>query len=211
MREHQPTRAIFWVPALSLESFEQAYREIGTLLHIPNITDDNFKSLVKAKLSNKGFGPWLMIVDNADDTSILFNQLERESSHDRLINFIPRSHQGSVVFTTRTRAAAIQLAENSIIALGELDEKEAKEMLETRLLRKDLLNDVTIMHELLRILTYLPLAIIQAVAFININNCALSDYASAYTNNEKITIKLLSKEFEDRSRYRDAKNAVITI
>jgi hypothetical protein len=39
-----------WVPAVSRESFEQAYREIGERLCIPGIADDNadVKRLVKA-------------------------------------------------------------------------------------------------------------------------------------------------------------------
>src|SRR4051812_40001624 len=79
-RKQRPTHAIFWVPAVSQESFEQAYREIGNLLRIPGVADSkaNIKQLVKAKLSDEGFGHWLMIVDNADDVSILLNPLEGE-------------------------------------------------------------------------------------------------------------------------------------
>ena len=32
---------VLWVPAISRETFEIAYREIGILLRIPGITDDN--------------------------------------------------------------------------------------------------------------------------------------------------------------------------
>ncbi|KAK3216150.1 hypothetical protein GRF29_8g2378422 [Pseudopithomyces chartarum] len=38
-RERQPARAVLWVPAVSRESFEQAYREIGERLSIPGIAD----------------------------------------------------------------------------------------------------------------------------------------------------------------------------
>ena len=57
-REQQPTRAIFWVPAVSRESFEQAYREIGMLLRILGTTDNkaDVKQLIKARLSDEGFG-----------------------------------------------------------------------------------------------------------------------------------------------------------
>ncbi|XPS81920.1 hypothetical protein M3J09_013845 [Ascochyta lentis] len=36
-REQHLTRVVFWVPAVSQASFEQAYRQIGTLLRIPGI------------------------------------------------------------------------------------------------------------------------------------------------------------------------------
>lgn len=44
---------VFWVLAVSQESFELAYREIGVCLHIPDITDDNAdtKKLVQETLS----------------------------------------------------------------------------------------------------------------------------------------------------------------
>ena len=123
-----------------------------------------------------------------------------------MIDYLPQSRKGSTVFTTRTRVAAIKLAKSNVIALGELDEKEARKILETRLLRKDLLKDSTAAHELLGILTFLPLAIVQAVAFINTNNSTLSEYISAYRGSDKDAIDLLSKDFKDQGRYRDTKN-----
>lgn len=73
-RKQHPGRAVFWVPAISRESFEKAYRDIGTLLKIPGITDNmvDVKQLVRKTLSDEGSGEWLMIVDNADDVDILF-------------------------------------------------------------------------------------------------------------------------------------------
>lgn len=68
---------VLWVPAISRETFEIAYREIGTLLCIPGITDNNadVKQLVKNKLDSGDFGDWLMVIDNADDPSILLSTL----------------------------------------------------------------------------------------------------------------------------------------
>lgn len=122
MRELEPTCAIFWVPTISRNSFEQAYRDIGMLLRIPGIFDDNadVKQLVQARLSDKDFGCWSMIVDNADDVTILLNPLEEESGSEPLIDSLPYSHKGSILFTTRTREAAIKLAGNNVMALGEL-------------------------------------------------------------------------------------------
>jgi tetratricopeptide (TPR) repeat protein len=153
-----------------------------------------------------------MIVDNADDTSVLLDQLEREDSGNRLIDFLPHSRKGSVVFTTRTREAAVDLAGGSAIQLGELEEEEAEEVLRTRLLPQNqyLLEDDKMVHEFLDMLAFLALAIVQAVAFINKNNNTLCDYISVYRDSEKDAIDLLSKEFEDHGRYRDTKNPVAT-
>jgi hypothetical protein len=54
----------------------------------------------------------------------------------------------------------------------------------------------------------LPLAIVQAAAYINENNIALGDYLSLLAEQEEEIISLLSEEFEDEWRYRSVKNPV---
>jgi tetratricopeptide (TPR) repeat protein len=63
---------------------------------------------------------------------------------------------------------------------------------------------------LLSQLTYLPLAIVQAAAYINENKIAFADYLSLLAEQEEEVIDLLSEEFEDEGRYRDVKNPVAT-
>ncbi|KAF2726496.1 hypothetical protein EJ04DRAFT_453249, partial [Polyplosphaeria fusca] len=214
VKEHQPAWAVFWVPAVSRETFEQAFRDIGTALNIPGIAEANanVKRLVRAKLSDQSLGPWLMVLDNADDISVLFNPLKTGGSGERLIDFVPHSCKGSVLFTTRTRKAAVDLAGGTALQLGELDEREAKELLRARLFPDNhiLLEDEGIVREFLEMLAFLALAIVQAVAFINKNNSTLKEYLSIYKDSEEDAIELLSKDFEDQGRYRDTKNPVAT-
>lgn len=73
-------------------------------------------------------------MDKADDDSVLFGALNETSGADRLVDWLPLSRKGSIVFTTRTRTAAVRLAESNVIALGELTEAEARDMLRKRLL-----------------------------------------------------------------------------
>ncbi|KAF2624855.1 kinesin light chain [Macroventuria anomochaeta] len=209
-REQHPMRAVFWVPVVSQASFEQAYREIGELLRIPGIADAeaDVKQLVKARLSDEGFGQWLMVVDNADDVGVLFDAFEKEGGADRLVDYLPRSRKGSFVFTSRTRKAAVKLAESDIMALSELEQQEAEDMLRQRLPGKELLESNEVVHEFLTLLTYLPLAIVQAVAFVVGNNARLSDYIAIYKSSETEATDLLSKDFEDQGRYRQIKNPV---
>lgn len=202
------------MPAISRDTFEQAYRDIGKLLRIPGIDDDkaDVKRLVKARLSDEDFGRWSMIIDNADDVTVLLNPLEQKSGAEPLIDSLPHSRKGSILFTTRTREAAIKLAGNNVISLGELERPEAKEVLRTRLLQEHhhQLEDEKIVDEFLNMLAFLALAIVQAVAFINTNGIAISNYIFHYKSSEKDATDLLSKEFEDQGRYRHTKNPVIT-
>jgi hypothetical protein len=86
LRDRNPLCAVFWIAAFSRESVEQSFQEIGVLLNIPGILnqENNAKQLVKARLSDETFGPWLLVVDNADDISILFGSRERNHGAERL-------------------------------------------------------------------------------------------------------------------------------
>jgi hypothetical protein len=57
-------------------------------------------------------------------------------------------------------------------------------------------------------LTYLPLAIVQAAAYINENEISLVEYAALLNDTEQNRIDLLSREFKDEGRYKDIKNLV---
>jgi hypothetical protein len=75
VKDAYPTCAVFWVPAVSLVAFENAYREIGKTLGIQGLDEPNadVKTLVKFRLSSNG-NNWLMILDNADDKSLVCPQ-----------------------------------------------------------------------------------------------------------------------------------------
>jgi hypothetical protein len=56
--------------------------------------------------------------------------------------------------------------------------------------------------------TYLLLAIIQAVAYINENGIAFADYLYLLTDQEEAVFDLLSEEFKIDGRYDNIKNPV---
>ncbi|KFY29166.1 hypothetical protein V491_00164 [Pseudogymnoascus sp. VKM F-3775] len=169
---------VLWVPAISRETFEIACREIGTLLRIPGITDDNasVKQLVKNSLNSGNFGDWLMVVDNADNPSVLLDSSNDDRRAGRLYDYLPYSDRGSIVFTTRDRKVAERLTQSSVLELEDMTKAETKQLMARRIMKGTLLDDQSATNELLKLLTYLPLAIVQAVAFINSNQVSISDY-----------------------------------
>ncbi|KAI0382512.1 kinesin light chain [Hypomontagnella monticulosa] len=216
LRDQQPNRAVFWVPAINGRTFEQAYRDIGKALGIPEVLDrhmgneHNIKTLVREKLSNDDSDPWLIIVDNADDAHVLLDSLS-PSEDIRLVDYLPRCRNGSIIFTTRNKKVAVDLAGSHVLELEQIDEVEGKEFLEKRVLNKTLLEcDACIISKFLEMLTYLPLAIVQAVAYINKNGVSLTEYIRLFNLNEEANAELLHEEFQDQTRYQDANNAVAT-
>ena len=200
---------MFWVPAVSRESFELAYREIGVRLRIPGIADDNanIKQLVKDVLDSNVMYEWLMIVDNADDPQVLVSRISTDASVARLIDYLPNSDRGKIVFTTRSKKVARDLTQNSKLELKDIGEAGARQLLLRRVMNQALLCDTEAVDELLRLLTYLPLAIVQAAAFIDNNNIVVSKYVSLIRNagNEA---ELFGEHFEDPSRYQEMDNTI---
>jgi tetratricopeptide (TPR) repeat protein len=200
---------VFWVPAISRETFELAYREIGILLGVPGITDDNadVKQLVKKALNSGSSGDWLMIVDNADDSSVLLGGTDGDARLSLLSDCLPRSDRGTILFTTRSRRAAENMTQSNVIELNDMDVTEARQLLAQRLSEKALLEDEGAVDELLRLLAYLPLAIVQAAAFINSNGASISDYIALFRQ-PSTEIQLFSEQFEDPHRYREMESTI---
>jgi tetratricopeptide (TPR) repeat protein len=202
-------RLVFWVPAISQESFELAYREIGNRLRIPGITDENadVKGLVKKALSSDSVGQWLMVVDNADDPEVLIDSSTSDSGSARLLDYLPYSSRGKILFTTRSRKAAGDLTQNSVLELHDMSKAEAWQLLSRRITKQVLMDDERAVKELLDSLAYLPLAIVQAAAFINNNDISVSGYISLFRE-AGTKIELFGEQFEDPSRYREMESTI---
>ena len=200
---------VIWIPATNKESLDQGYLNVANQLGISvpdNKTD--VKSLVQAFLSSESRGQWLLVFDNADniDISVSTPGSKQESGH--LIDYLPRGRRGSIVFTTRDRKTAVKLAQQNIIEVPQMDETTAIQLLGKCLVNQDL-NDADT-KALLAQLTYLPLAMVQAAAYINENDITLADYLLLFEEQEEEVIDLLSEEFQDDWRYCDTKNPVAT-
>jgi hypothetical protein len=202
-----PERRVFWVPAFNRDSFERAFRDIGAQLRVPGIADDTadvFK-LVKDALQSKHL-TWLMIVDNADDRSVLFDAANGNLQSTRLYDCLPCSHRGSILFTSRNRKVAGDLTPGGTLELTAMSNADAEQLLVRRVSRQTLLDNEAGVDELLQILTYLPLAIVQACAFMNNNDVSMTEYISLFQD-ASATSELLSETTEDaRKMQADTEN-----
>lgn len=166
-----PGRFIFWVPAISQESVELAYKEIGTHLRIPGITEENIDviSLVNKALSAGTRGDWLMIVDNADDPEVFLRTTNAELISTRWADQLPYGDRGAILFTTRSRKIASDLTAANTLELKDMNADDCEQLLARQLTKQLTVRDESAVGELLELLTHLPLAIVQAAAFINKN------------------------------------------
>jgi len=200
--------SVIWIQANSRESLEQAYLHIAKQLRIPGYEEDkaNVKRIVQAHLSKKDAGRWLLVFENADDVDIWIGKSEEGSS--RLIDYLPRSKEGSIIFITRNSKTAVKFARRNIIRVPEMDENTAVQLLEKCLVNQSLINNRQDTTALLAELTHLPLAIVQVAGYINENGITLADYIARLAKQEKEMIDLLSEGFDDYWRYDYIKNPV---
>jgi tetratricopeptide (TPR) repeat protein len=196
--------SVFWVPATSVESLQQAFENIGRQLGVPGLEDvhADVKKLVQRHLNQQSSGQWLLILDNVDQVNMW---------HTELKPYLPKSPQGCVICTTRNRKVAVQITRApKIIEVLEMDEETAMQLLDKSLIDPELLDSRQDALKLLEQLTFLPLAIVQAAAYINENGCGLSEYLSLLEAQEQDVVELLSEDFEDDRRYKDTKNPIAT-
>ncbi|KAH7170910.1 P-loop containing nucleoside triphosphate hydrolase protein [Dactylonectria macrodidyma] len=204
VRDQHPDCSIFWVPAVDAIGFENAYRDIGRRPKVAGIDGEkaDVKSLVKTALERTS--QWLLVVDNADDTGLLFG-------NTTLSKYLPSSPQGYILFTTRNRNVVVQLdiRGKDTIAVEEMSSDEALELLKCHL-HEDQMKDTEVTLQLLKFLTYLPLAIRQASAFTAQTGMTTTKYLGHCESSNNTLVRLLSKTFEDRRR-NDARRNPITM
>lgn len=202
--------SVIWIPAASRESLEQGFLNAAKRLGIPGCEskDADARTLLFEHLTGDEAGQWLLIFDNADDTK-MWMETNPQSESKQLVDQLPTSPRGSIVFTSRDKQLAIKLVGNKIVKVDEMTEADSLELLEK------LLIDRTLVHTqredaatLVARLTCLPLAIAQAASYINSNEITLSVYMALMQKQEQVEIQLLSQEFEDRGRYRETANPI---
>src|SRR4051794_20849439 len=84
VRAQSPDTWVFWVHASSLARFEEGYRRIADVVKLPGCDklEADILQLIRNWLCDERNGHWVMMIDNADDPSIFFSQLDRTKSSE---------------------------------------------------------------------------------------------------------------------------------
>ncbi|RWA06025.1 hypothetical protein EKO27_g9081 [Xylaria grammica] len=202
VRDMHQDCSIFWVPAVDVASFENAYRKIGHALEVKGIDADDadVKLLVKESLNRESTGKWLLIIDNADDIDLF-------SGNASLSNYLPSSYKGSLLFTTRDHKATVELSATSI-PIKRMERNESHMFLRASL-EKDQLQNTEDTTKLLDFLEDLPLAIKQASTYMAKEGVSTTEYLKFCQSNEADVTNLLSEDFSDLYRYEKIPNPVV--
>jgi hypothetical protein len=159
---------------------------------------------------------WLMIIDNADDAEMFFGpdndcqgsrHVSESTTTTTLGQYIPDCHHGTILVTTRNKKAGIKLTKNQgMIQVLEMDESLSIDLVRKTLDVEDIQRDD--IRDLVVLLDYLPLALVQAAAYIQENSLSVKKYISMLSAGNHHVVKLLGENFEAFGRDTEIPNAV---
>lgn len=175
-------------------------------------------SLVYRWLESDESNDWLIILNNADDIDAFFPFHAARASSTRgrmppttvLSTYLSRNARGAMLIASRSRDAAFRLTgkQERVIKVDIMNVSEAKVLLD-----KKLPYDTSVEEDwnaLVQALEYLPLAIMQAAAYITMKarRVTVSTYLTYFRQSEATPSSLLSRDWGDLRRDHDLPNAV---
>ncbi|KAK1502414.1 hypothetical protein CTAM01_05227 [Colletotrichum tamarilloi] len=218
LHETSPEVSVFWVHASNRQRFRQAFTSIAQVCGIPGYDGKKVDTLllVKQWLESDKSGPWLLIIDNADDKDLFFTDSEEDgtgadvpepASEGGLGRFIPECLHGSVLITTRDMQTGLRMtAGTPPIKVNEMIDAEAVQLLRSLLPNQDfpLSEGIALASRL----EYLPLALAQAASFILENFMSINDYIQILDKSDSSLVRQLSEPFASVGRDSETPHAL---
>ncbi|KAJ7787070.1 P-loop containing nucleoside triphosphate hydrolase protein [Mycena olivaceomarginata] len=160
---------IFFIDATTIATIEIGLKNTAVMKDFGNSPQDGLLWLTS------NIEGWLLFFDNADDPSVNLN------------DFIPRCIHGNIIITSRNPGLRVY---GSHSLVSDMEEKDAVALLLKSAAQVATIHTEQMAMEIVKALHYLPLAIIQAGAFI-LNSQDLGGYLALYAKNQA---QLLSKK-----------------
>lgn len=117
--ERHPDVSVLCVHVMRTDSFEHSCRELANVLKILDTVNnkEGVRELVSRHLSKRVAGKWVLIAENADDTSVL----DGYDGNKSILDYLPETESGLTVFATRDKKTAQRLAGIKIVDAEKLE------------------------------------------------------------------------------------------
>jgi hypothetical protein len=162
---------------------------------------------------------WLCILDNVDDDKFLrlfpaagtgdpMRDLMNAPTKP-LLEYVPRSRNGSIIITSRTREVALRLVHHKeLIEVKPMESSEALELLQRKLENP---GESQESQQLVNALDFMPLAIVQAASYVRSRTprYSISQYLRDFQGSDLEATKLLKKAAGHLYRDWEAKNSLL--
>ncbi|KAF1834875.1 HET-domain-containing protein, partial [Decorospora gaudefroyi] len=191
--------SVFWIDASDKDSLYQSYASVAQKLGVLGWDSDqaDMKQLVKRCVVEISAWQCLLIFDNTEHTTLRSGGWSTTEVAD-LADCLPQSKLCSVIFTTTYSDTAQALASQNVIALRELTPDAALRMLQVRLTRPLANTEQQEAERLLRELSCLPLAVMQAAACMEASGMTVQEYRSRLDDYKELAIEHSGGSSEDR-------------
>ncbi|KAJ7631521.1 P-loop containing nucleoside triphosphate hydrolase protein [Mycena rosella] len=153
---------IFLIDTSTVETIDTGLKNIAATKNMGSTADDALQWLSRQP------SEWMLLFDNADDPKI------------NLHNFLPHCNHGNILITSRN--PGLQVYAGSHFPVSDMEEQDAVQLLLKSAAKEFTSSNQVIAAEIVKALWYLPLAIIQAGAFIS-KSGALDRYLDIYKEN----------------------------
>ncbi|KAJ7870720.1 P-loop containing nucleoside triphosphate hydrolase protein, partial [Mycena leptocephala] len=152
----------FFLDGSSAETIDTGLKNIVSMKNVGSSSQDALRWLANKEED------WLVFYDNTDDPKLNLN------------SFLPQCTHGNIIITTRNPGLCVYAGANS--AVSDMEKIDAVELLLKSAAQESSLATERIAAEIVKELCYLPLAIVQAGAFIS-QSGALDNYLDIYMKN----------------------------
>ncbi|KAK0516318.1 hypothetical protein JMJ35_000921 [Cladonia borealis] len=220
-REQSPGTWVLWVHAGSMARLEQSFRDVANYVEIPGRQDPkaNIFRLVHDWLRDGKSKQWLLILDNVDNPDLLSEagdagQRGQGTGVDGerrqpISAYLPQSQNGSILVTSRSQAAALKLVEEKdIMVVQAMTPAQALTLFEKKLGSLGQGDDTA---ELAAALEFMPLAIVQAAAYVSQRapRYSVQRYLEDFRKSDRKRTSLLNYEGGQLRRDWEAQNSII--
>ncbi|KAF8192209.1 hypothetical protein K438DRAFT_1465824, partial [Mycena galopus ATCC 62051] len=154
---------IFFIDTSTIATIDTGLKNIAVLKDSGNSRQDGLQWLT-SKVEE-----WLLFFDNADDPNLDLN------------DFIPQCNHGNIIITTQNPGLRVYAGSHSLVS--DMEEEDAVALLLKSAAQEATVGGEQIATEIVKTLHYLPLAIVQAGAFIS-KSQDIDSYLDLYTKNQ---------------------------
>lgn len=158
---------------------------------------------------------WILVLDNADDDQVLYESSEPSQPGKMVQPFLASlspTPNGTIIMTTRSKNVASKFVDDcDLLQIDPMVETQAIALIKTKLGHVAKGNDDKIVSELAEVLEFMPLAIVQASAFIKQQSprSSVAQYLEDFRKSDTKRIKLLQYEAGHPHRDWEAKNSIL--
>lgn len=215
IRDQSPGTWILWIHASNAARFEQSCQDIADRLKIPGRKDPkaNIFQLVCGWLHDERKGKWVLFLDNVDHDQFLHEvpgpESDQNSTRKPLSASLPPSPNGLIIMTTRSKTVALRIVEDSnIIEVPPMDKLHALALFKQKLGVRA--NEEAI-RQLAAALEFMPLAIVQAAAYIKKRGarCSVQQYLEKFQKSDRKKMSLFDPEGGHLRRDWEAKTSIM--